>query len=81
MRHMTLNAQISLSGSDNLAPASFVSACNWEKLDCEPNDPFDPFESFNMTDAVELMKGREVKLPDCPACCALMDAALEMRSK
>jgi hypothetical protein len=75
---MTLNAQISLSGSDNLTPASFVSACNWEQLDCLPNNPF---ESFNMTDAVELMKGREVKPPDCPACCALMDAALEMRSK
>lgn len=48
-------------------------ACDWGVLDTSPR------EIFINDDAEDLRRGRAVTLPDCPACAALLDLALEMR--
>lgn len=46
-------------------------ACDWESSGHE--------EAFERFDAAELLDGMQVALPTCPACCALLDLAFELR--
>lgn len=78
MRHATVLALNEIyewipNSLGNRASAWQKRACDWNELDTSP------MEAFINTDAENLRRGSAVTLPDCPACAALLDLAMEMR--
>ena len=74
MRHATVQAaDVVLSGEVQWSRASGLSACRWEPISIL-NEPH-----FIAADARSLLDGKKATLPDCPACAALLDLALELR--
>ena len=74
MRHATVTATRAIF---DWAPWSMLTAsnnhraCDWAR--CADDSWFDFWASE------QLIAGREVALPTCPACAALLDLALELR--
>lgn len=56
--------------------AGNVIACSWEHV-IEDEMP----SALSRFEMMELLVGKPVDLPTCPACAALLDLALEMRGK
>ena len=76
MRHATvlaLNEIYEWIPSADAHSAWLNRACDWEPSYTGMNN------DFINGDAQRLIRGDFVTLPDCPACAALLDLALEMR--
>ena len=77
MRHATATATRAIFDWAPWAPLSASNnrrACDWtHSADCADEKWFDFWTSE------QLIAGREVALPTCPACAALLDLALELR--
>ncbi len=72
MRHATVWATLEIHPWSLRDLAAFgFRACDWGWEESE--------DLFAAEDAQALLDGREVDLPTCPACAALLDLALEMR--
>ena len=75
MRHATV------MGLNVLRPwVGYPGGTAWRRLACtwEPCNP-EAKDFFNDEHAWDLLGGRRVELPTCPACAALLDLALELR--
>lgn len=88
MRHATVYAIETLRllppRQEHWVAASDIKACDWTPAPpppCGPQPPLSEYEdnTFRSYAADLLLAGREVQLPTCPACAALVDLALELR--
>lgn len=78
--HATALAVVFLRGGDvanaraNAGSTRPVTACSWD-----PIDHLEERSTFGCMAVDDLLLGIDVKLPTCPECAVLVDAALEAR--
>lgn len=75
MRHATKQAVAALAGALKL-PIGNRRACDGKRI--ASGDPING-AAFGLRDAVGLLAGYAVTLPDCPRCAVLLDQELEGR--